>query len=59
MGFGVGIVPKRPGYPADPDLHERSISKHAGRTPIFAITPRHASNELATEFIRIVRKMLK
>lgn len=59
LGFGIGIVPKRSRYPADPELHERSISKHAGRTPIFAITPRYSQNDLASEFVSIIRKMLK
>ena len=58
LGFGVGIVPRRPEYPSDPELHERSLSKHAGRTAIFAVTPRGANFTLAAEFVDIMRKVL-
>lgn len=59
LGFGVGIVPKRSNHPPDPELHERSLSKYTGRTPVFAITPRGATNDLAAEFLRVVREVLR
>jgi DNA-binding transcriptional LysR family regulator len=58
LGFGVGVVPKRSRHPADPELHERSLTKYAGRTPVFAITPRGSQNELAAEFLKVVRTVL-
>ena len=58
LGFGIGIVNRRPEYPADPDLHERNLSKHAGRSAIQAIRPRGMNNPLAEKFIGVVRKRL-
>ncbi len=58
LGFGIGIVNRRRDYPSDPELHERSLSKHAGRSAIHAIRPRGINDDLSKKFIKVVQKLL-
>jgi molybdate transport repressor ModE-like protein len=37
LGFGIGLVGRLPAQPAHPGLHERSMSRHFGRTTVYLV----------------------
>jgi molybdate transport repressor ModE-like protein len=58
LGYGVGIVPRRDERPADPELHERSLSEWVGRLPIQAIWAKGTAHAHIAPFLEVVRRTL-
>ncbi len=58
-GFGIALVSRHPSQPADPDLHERDLTKHIGRLTIGLVTRKSEPPRSATvAFEEVVREVL-
>jgi DNA-binding transcriptional LysR family regulator len=59
LGFGIGIVSKRPAQPPHPDLHERDMSEFFGHTPVCLVRQKgQPQRPVVQEFQAIVRELL-
>ena len=59
LGFGVAIVSRHPSVPADPDLHERDLTRHFGRVAVGVVGRRgEPTRDAAAAFEATVRAVL-